>query len=514
MHRETGRCSGLAPALPNLFSLPFSPSPCSSQKAKCWLQLGLLLAACGSTAAPAVEPAIDGFELIYAVAGPDGPRVGGLDDSVPPSTRVTVSDASGVAIGEAVADADGRFDIALISGSAATTVVVTVDGVGVPFRLRDPEVARGEAVRPSIDGAGSSPNDLVIAGAVDGPHAVVVRSGDNALSTFDLQSGLQDGVRMPGSDPWFAAPLNDAGTRFAVTGIKDHSVHIVDVSTQRLERTLVASAAAVLAAPFTLASPVDVDGNGIDDTVIDRLVPRSPQAVAVAGGKLVVAYSGFVGPGVFVPGVVAMWTLDDLDAAPTYVVLDRLNPQELRMSALGLLVVCSGALDFSTGTWRQLSPSAVHVLDTATSSVTRTFELDDFVAGTALVAAGGLWAGSIVSGTLRRVDLVSNEVTSVTLNDEVVDSVFRMLPLPGGLIAVPSYNTDRLHILDPRTATLAPPPYYGPLVVGPGRPVFDGLQICARRPGRAGVDFVGPDIYCLAAASRVTPIETRKLLGP
>ena len=90
-----------------------------------------------------------------------------------------------------------------------------------------------------------------------------------------------------------------------------------------------------------------------------------------------------------------------------------------------------------------------------------------------------------------------------------------MIDLPGGLIGAASFNTDRLHVVDPRTRVVDPKPFCGPFVIGPGRPVFDGVQVCARRPGRAGVDFVEPDIYCLAGiASRVTPIELRKVLGP
>ena len=60
-----------------------------------------------------------------------------------------------------------------------------------------------------------------------------------------------------------------------------------------------------------------------------------------------------------------------------------------------------------------------------------------------------------------------------------------------------------------------PPPFLKPFSVGPGKPIFDGAQILARRPGRAGVDFTGPDLFCLSGiASRIWPIETRKLLGP
>ena len=85
----------------------------------------------------------------------------------------------------------------------------------------------------------------------------------------------------------------------------------------------------------------------------------------------------------------------------------------------------------------------------------------------------------------------------------------------GGLVGVPSFNTDRMHILDARTGAIDPEPFFAPLAVGPGRPLFDGLQIVAARPGRRGVDFRGPDLFALTGqASELIPIELRKVLGP
>jgi hypothetical protein len=58
-------------------------------------------------------------------------------------------------------------------------------------------------------------------------------------------------------------------------------------------------------------------------------------------------------------------------------------------------------------------------------------------------------------------------------------------------------------------------PFFGPIAVGPGRPLFDGLQIVAPRPGRAGVDFVGPDhLALLGIASKIVPLDTQEVLGP
>ena len=106
-------------------------------------------------------------------------------------------------------------------------------------------------------------------------------------------------------------------------------------------------------------------------------------------------------------------------------------------------------------------------------------------------------------------------MAELSLNDREVASVFGWVDLPCGLLGAPVFDTDTLHVLDPRTRRLDPPPFYAPLVLGPGRPLVDGLQAVARRPGRLGVDFVGPDTLALAGvASRVTPLELRRILGP
>jgi hypothetical protein len=72
-----------------------------------------------------------------------------------------------------------------------------------------------------------------------------------------------------------------------------------------------------------------------------------------------------------------------------------------------------------------------------------------------------------------------------------------------------------LRFIDSTTGELDPAPFYSPLVVGRGPPISDGIALIARRPGRAGVDFAGPDLFALSnLASRVVPIELEALLGP
>ncbi len=470
-----------------------------------------LAAACGGTdtARPLEGPIPDvpGVrpELTYYVKTDGGALFGGFDGALQGPIR-----AGDQTI---VPDADGRFRV-LLSGDDPLRL-----DAGLEYRLRQPNRAREEAVRPVLAGAGSLPNDLVIAGAGEGAYGVLVRSGDAGVSVVDLSRGLSDqGVRTEGR-PFFAAVIDAERRRIAVSDFDRGRVQLIDLAAGTVERSL-APPTVVLERPFPLSRPADVDGDGTPETEVERFTARAPQAMATAGDRLLVAYTGFVsrrldgerGP-VFVPSVIASWSLDDLDAAPLLLILDALDPQELRILDDGRgLAVSSGIIDQRDGV-HPLSEGALTFFDPVTLAVTDRIGLGDFAPGSALIAAGRIVVASLASARLQ---LRSGETTEeVALNDEAVDSVFRLVDLGGGLVGVPSFDTDLLHILDARTGELDPAPFFSPLVIGPGRPVFDGLQIVARRPGRRGVDFVGPDLLALMGiASELVPIELRKVLGP
>ncbi|MCK6552717.1 hypothetical protein L6R52_43240, partial [Myxococcota bacterium] len=355
---------------------------------------------------------------------------------------------------------------------------------------------------------------------------------DNAVSVFDLERGLEGsmGVRLPETEdrcgrhvanPWFAAPLDD--TRVAVTAFGQGRVYVVELDHASIEHTLELAADVALEPPFTLPRAVDLDCDGVPESTVSRVRPRAPQGVAKVGARLVVAFSGFVEPRVgasapvYVPSVLAIWDLDALDAPPSQHVLPALNAQEVRaLDDHRVLVTMSGVLDPIGGAVAASTPGAVTIFDVEAASVERTWALDGFAPGTALVAADALWVGSLVHGAVRAIALDTGAVlTELTLSSDDVDSVMRLVELPGGLVGAPSFNGDRLFVVDPVRRVLSPPPFFGPLVIGPGRPIFDGLQVVARRPGTSGVDFCGPELFALSGlASRVVPIELRRILGP
>jgi hypothetical protein len=465
------------------------------------------LACSRSAPAPEDEPAIADVaglrpERTYYVKTEEGARFGGFDGAL--ERTVAVGDRT------ITPDEHGRFSVDL---PAEATIELDV---GLQYRLRDPDLARAEAVRPAISGAGSVPNDLLIAGFAGDAYGVLVRSGDRGVSIVDLASGLSDeGARIDGH-PFFAGIIDAEARRVAVSDYDGGEIHLLDLAAGIVERTLPAPAVELDAA-FPLSRPFDLDGDGAAESEVVRFVARSPQSVVRAGDRLLAGYSGFVdgrSPPVFVPGVIASWSLVELDAPPRVLVLDALDPQELRVLDDGrALAVCSGALETSGGVGAT-TEGAIAFFDPSSLELLDQIRLGDFAPGSALIAAGRIVVASLAS---PRVRIIGDDGQSreLVVNDETIDSIFRLVELGGGLVGVPSFNTDRLHILDARTGELDPAPFFAPLRVGPGRPVFDGLQIVAARAGRRGIDFTGPDLFALTGqASEVVPIELRKVLGP
>lgn len=450
-------------------------------------------------------------ERMYYARSGAGAVLGGFDGALEAPGRIVSS--GGVLLAEVVPDPHGRF---LLDVPPSDRITVEAEGGSIELRLRDPSEARGAAVacRP-LTGAGDTPNDLLIGGTPSDPYGVLVRSGDGGVNAIDLAGGLEDGVRIEGS-PFMAAVVGGASRRIGVTDFRNGTVHVVDLDARRIERTLGPPPPVTLDAPHALPAPYDVDRDGVEETTVSRFTPSTPQALVVASDKIVVGYVSFLSssPAIFLPGVIAVWTASDLDRPPRTVVLPFPNPQEVRLLEDGrVLVVCSGTLDI--GDLGSPSEGGLVFFDPTSESIESTIPLRDFLPGTAILAADRLIVGSLGRAEIRVMGTDGSAPVPIRLNEEAVDTVYRMVALDGGLVAVPSFNTDRLHILDARTGILDPAPFFGPLEVGPGRPIFDGLQVVARRPGRPGVDFTGPDLYALrGVASEVVAIELRKLLGP
>jgi hypothetical protein len=486
----------------------------------------LLLVGCSGESAPGVEdriPDLAGVRLerMFATNDPaGGSRFGSFDGAVEPGRTITIDGT------DVVGDADGRVALDV----TGPTVAVGIGDATVTFDVRTPSEARVAAVHPAVGGTGDQPNDLLVADGPNGARGIVVRSGDQAVSTFDLQDGLRDdlpGVRLPrvGDEvaaPWFIAPWDDSGVRFAVTAQKQHRLYVVDLGVPDVLAEAMPESVS-LPEPFTLARPYDLSGDGVEETTIATMIPRAPQPVVVHDGRVYVGFSGFVTgssptrTAVYVPAVLVVWDVDDLTKPVASHLMPTMNTQELRVRDDGMIVaVSSGTIEQTNGTVRLTSEGAVDVFDPVSATFVERYPLGSFGPTSALFLGDTLWVASLARASVQAIDVGDGTAQTFELGDpQEVNSIFRLVDLGGGLLAAPTFNRDALHFIDATKRVADPAPFFAPLIVGAGAPVFDGLQVVAPREGRRGVDFVGPDLYALSGlAARVTPVELRKLLGP
>ncbi|MFO0729116.1 MAG: hypothetical protein U1E65_35375 [Myxococcota bacterium] len=491
----------------------------------------LVLAACSSDPGGACPPVnLEGrrlperadlaLERVYAVArGPMLAEVGGLSGALSPGAGLKVG-------GRALtADAHGRFQVQLEAavGDAVSIQTDARPDLETALTVRDATVARAAMVSPRWGGAGSAPNDLAFAG----DRLLLVRSGDAALSALPLGHGADDcgqGLRFSSNgavaaDPWFVAV--DGGRAF-VSDFRLDRVVEVELDSMSTTISFQDPRPLLLDQAWTLACPSDIDGDGAQETEVQAFTPRAPQALAVLGGRLFVGMTGFHRarngdcPPVFLPSVLLSYAADQPEEPPLRLRLPLQNPQEIRVGAGGvLIVVCSGELDQGSGAPRPETDGGLVYVDPVRLEVLRTVPLGRFAPGSVLEAEGRSFVSSLVKAEVVALSASGSEDARFHLNSEAVDSIFRLVEGPGGLILAPSFDSDRLHVIDPVLLVQDGAPFFGPIPLGPGRPLFSGLQILARRPGRPGLDFVGPDyVALLGIASELVAIDTLKVLGP
>lgn len=477
---------------------------------------------CGSAARPTATGALPNLpdvklELVYAALTASGRvEVGGFDGSVGPGEVVEMG---GI---EAVADSRGRFR-GLVDGAEGDLLAVKFPESTWTYRVREPRAAISLIAQPALEGgAGDVPNDLRF---LSNSEAILVRSGDDAISVFDPDVGIESGmgIRLPHeiqpANPFYATPLD--ARRVAVTSFVRGRVYIIDRVNGVVERVLTPPQVD-LSRPFMLSRPADIDDDGADDSFATRFVPRAPQAAFSSSGKLIVGFTGFTEAGtsadrraVWLPGVVVTWAIDALDRPPSYAITPAMNPQEITGYPSGhVLVTMSGTIDFLAGGPASTSSGSVAVLDLESMQFGQRWSLGDFAPTSSMFKSDTVWVSSAIRPRILGLGSDGGIKHDLFLNSDSVDSVFRLVEIAGGLIGAASFNTDKMHIIDPGNGALNPMPFVVPIEIGPGRPANDGLQLIARRPGRAGVDFVGADMLALMRASKLVPLDFRQILGP
>ncbi len=436
-----------------------------------------------------------------------------------------LQDSSGKVLAEITPDSQGRFKHRL-SRQDSFELVTEGSDAPLPFTAKEIEQAHLKAVQEPLSGAGVVPNDLVF--LRQRPELLVVRSGDHGLARLSLEGDALPGLRFPeqGSEPamkaqpWFAKELPDG--KVVVSAFGQHQAYVLDLEKGEILHQLKVSPVPRDGAPLPLSEAYDIDGDGQKETSLTNIYARSPQGLAVGENYLAVGFSGFIKPGLngsaplFIPSVVAVWSLADLAAPPRVLELEHRNVQWLSDAQEGnIWIVCSGTLALQGAKPEVLDDGAIYQLSLDSLLILQSHPLGRFAPGSMVHYHDALWVSSLVKPEVRRISMNAGDTQTISLNQDLVDSVFRLVDLGGGLLAAPSFNSDQLHIIDMETRELNPLPFQRPLAVGPGRPVFDGLQVVARRPGARGVDFLGPDLYILSGiAARIVPVSLRAFLGP
>ncbi|NIP26022.1 MAG: hypothetical protein GWO38_19940 [Phycisphaerae bacterium] len=110
-----------------------------------------------------------------------------------------------------------------------------------------------------------------------------------------------------------------------------------------------------------------------------------------------------------------------------------------------------------------------------------------------------------------KVDLFEGTVINGPSNPIVVTDLSGLnntadIAIKDGLLFTTLFNSDQIAVLDTSTDQVNPFPYIVPFPAGirgddPNSQLFDGVQSLAIRPGEAGVDFTGADIYFITGIS-------------
>lgn len=480
---------------------------------------------CSSPAEPTLPPDIphiDGAQIErwylrqrdseVAIAGFSG----ALDGRVVPTVRIAGDEL------ELRADSNGRFS-AVYPGRHAIAQVTFPSGEVVDFRSKTADFSRRSSIQPAVGFSGAVPNDLLL---VTDTIGVVVRSGDQAVSRFSTRDGLLDGVRLPSivengrevlAGAFNAAVLRSDPLTVVVSAFRQDRVYVVDLDSGTVPRVLESREPISLQPPAVLSRSLDVDGDGTQESELTEMVMTAPQAVAVLDGWIFVAFSGFLAPRrgtlppVFGPGFIAAWRTDTLDVRPVIARLPFDNPQYIQKLGDNIVVVCSGALD-PLGTEVSVgSDGGIVTFEPESGTAQALARLGRFAPSSAVrVSDGTAWVGSLVRPELVRIDSQGEVIERLSIASHGdVTSIFRLVDLRGDLVGVPSFNDDRMDILDGLRGVLNPEPFEGGIQVGAGPPVLEGLHIVAQVPEH------GLRLYALLGLSeRIVPIDLAAYLGP
>lgn len=306
-----------------------------------------------------------------------------------------------------------------------------------------------DVIAPSVLPTGTTPNAVAVVRCEAGPRLLVAASAEGRLDVIDpagvvSPSSIFLGV---GSSPWDVAVVrhaegsSDLDSRAVVTLVGSHGVALVrpcgDVDDRALIATVVDTVPFDLVDPVTLRQPEDVDGDGAADTVVTRMTPRTPQAVAVGlDGRIVVAFANLLAfatgrdePMLAGPGLVSTFdVVDDALVLRSRAVVPCENPGGLAVDGDDVFVACAGRYAVTPTGHGKASTGAVVRVD-GQGAIRMSTSLP--TPGPVLVHEGVVVAGDLLGGTIVAFDSATLEETArvagVSGTDGVIDSAFALV---------------------------------------------------------------------------------------
>lgn len=419
---------------------------------------------------------------------------------------------------------------------ARPTEPAEVDIGPYPFRVRDRAGDAVDCVRHAARTTATLPNDVAYAECEEIPLALIPASGDGELDVVALGGDPEspDPVRPTAyfppdettgaASPWGVAYDRELA-RAAVTLRGASQVAWVDPCTGTIvdrrdaETSTGSRVRFEVDPPIQLREPRDIDGDGVVEDAVASMFPTGAQGVALANGRLHVTFTNILEPALDAerpmlgPGsVLASYDVGVDGLAPTGLrFLPCSNAQSVTVDRDDVWVSCTGLYEFRAGRFEAQGGALVRLAG-PDLGVRDVIDLEGFGPSTPHVQDGQIVVGSTLRPQVAVLPTTARDLADAEVFDlaepDLLQTVFEVIPLGGGLIGAAHFESDRLRILDTRAGQLDPWPFVEGIPLSssaPGEP-FRGLLALDLGPELQGVALLG-------LSAEVVPFDLGQVLG-
>ena len=303
------------------------------------------------------------------------------------------------------------------------------------------------ATPPTNIATGSVPNALALTTCGDRRVAVVAVSGGARVNVIDLDDGSADSHEFAvGSNPWDVVIADTAvGPRAIVSLYGTAAVALVDpCSAPPTQLHTIGDDVAMAVEPAVTNRAGDV---------VTSMLPANPQALAVAGDVVWLAWTNIIDLAVddepmrTGPGLLSRFRIDnDHFVDDGRVVLPCDNPAAIAVDDRRVVVSCTGRYGRSGDGHTRASDGAIVVVDPASLAVVDHVELEASPVSLRL-HDGDIVVGDALDGTVRRFDaaLLQQQSTGASAD---IESVFA-LDVVDGVVVAAGFGARDFVLVDP-----------------------------------------------------------------